>query len=140
MNEKLVEVEKKLKYILKKFNVDEVNSNLAVLQKEILKKGNQTAIDELNDRIYVLDELLKEVNSKCDSFTAQEIKYREDNSIITKKIESLASQIHRLSLNDNKSQKEEKSIIDFTKFIDLNTFDDNKKDINRRFDKIRISL
>ena len=140
MNEKLVEVEKKLKYVLKKFNVDEVNSNLAVLQKEILKKGNQTAIDELNDRIYVLDELLKEVNSKCDSFTAQEIKYREDNSIITKKIESLASQIHRLSLNDNKSQKEEKSIIDFTKFIDLNTFDDNKKDINRRFDKIRISF
>ena len=140
MNEKLLEVEKNVKYIFKKFNVDEINTNLSVLQKEVLKKGNQGAIDELNDRIYIVDELLKEINSKCDSFSAMEIKYREDNSLLTKKIESLTSQIHRLSLNVTKNPKEEKSIIDFTKYIDLNMFDENKKEINRKFDKIRISF
>ena len=45
-----------------------------------------------------------------------------------------------MSLNSNKNQKEEKSVIDFTKFIDTNTFEENKKEVNRKFDKIRISF
>lgn len=61
-------------------------------------------------------------------------------SLLTKNVESFASQLHRLSLNSNKNQKEEKSVIDFTKFIDTNTFEENKKEVNRKFDKIRISF
>ena len=100
----------------------------------------QGAIDDLSDRIYIIDQLIKEINSKCDSYTLLEQKVREDNSVVTKKVESLASQFHRMSLNMNKGPKEEKTIIDFTKFIDIGTFDDNKKEINRKFDKIRISF
>ena len=140
MNEKLLEIEKNVKYIFKKFNIDDINNNLSILQKEVSKKGNQGAIDDINDRIYIMDELLKEVNSKFDSFTLLDQKNKEEYSLINKKVESLVSQIHRMSLNMNKGPKEEKSVIDFTKFIDLNTFEDNKKEINRKFDKIRISF
>ena len=140
MNEKLLEIEKNVKYIFKKFNIDEINNNLSVLQKEVSKKGNQGAIDDLADRIFILDGLIKEINSKFDSFTLLDQKNKEDNSLLTKKIESLSSQIHRISLNASRVPKEEKSIVDLTKFIDLNTFDDNKKEINRKFDKIRISF
>ena len=140
MNEKLLEIEKNVKYIFKKFNIDEINNNLSVLQKEVSKKGNQGAIDDLTDRIFILDELIKEINSKFDSFTLLDQKNKEDNSLLTKKIESLSSQIHRISLNANRAPKEEKTIVDLSKFIDLNTFDDNKKEINRKFDKIRISF
>ena len=140
MNEKLLEIEKNVKYIFKKFDIDEINNNLSVLQKEVSKKGNQGAIDDLTDRIFILDELIKEINSKFDSFTLLDLKNKEDNSLLTKKIESLSNQIHRISLNANRVPKEEKSIVDLSKFIDLNTFDDNKKEINRKFDKIRISF
>ena len=140
MSEKVIELEKNVKYILKKFNVDEIVSNLSVLQKELTKKGNQGAIDDINDRIYILDELIKEINSRCDSFSLIDQKNREENSLLTKKVESLSSQFHKLSLESHKTTKEEKTIIDLTKFIDLNTFDDNKKEINRKFDKIRISF
>ena len=140
MNEKLLEIEKNVKYIFKKFNIDEINNNLSVLQKEVSKKGNQGAIDDLSDRIFILDNLIKEINSKVDSFTLLDKKNKEDNSLLTKKIEALSSQFHRLSLNANKAQKEDKSILDLSKFIDFNTFDDNKKEINRKFDKIRISF
>ena len=140
ITEKLIELEKNVKYIFKKFNIDEINNNLSVLQKEVSKKGNQGAIDDISDRLYILDELMKDINSKCDSFTLLSQKNSEENSLLLKKIESVTSQIHRMSLNVSKGPKEEKSIIDFTKYIDINTFDDNKKEINRKFDKIRISF
>ena len=140
MNEKIEELEKNVKHIFKKFNVDEINSNLSILEKEVSKKGNQGAIDDLSDRIDIIEELTKEINTKCDSYTLLEQKVREDNSVVTKKVESLASQFHRMSLNINKGPKEEKTIVDFSKFIDIGTFDENKKEINRKFDKIRISF
>ena len=140
LKERIVEIEKTIKNILKKFNVDEINSNLSVLQKEILKKGNQGEINDIHDRIYALDEFLKEVNFKADSFSSAEKKLVEDVSLLTKNVESFASQLHKLTLNSNRNQKEEKSVIDFTKFIDTNTFEENKKEVNRKFDKIRISF
>ena len=140
LKERIVEIEKTIKNMLKKFNVDEINSNLSVLQKEILKKGNQGEINDIQDRIYALDEFLKEVNFKADSFSSAEKKLVEDVSLLTKNVESFAAQLHKLTLNTNKNQKEEKSVIDFTKFIDINTFEENKKEVNRKFDKIRISF
>ena len=140
LNERIVEIEKSIRNMLKKFNIDEINSNLSVLQKEILKKGNQGEINDIQDRIYALDELLKEVNYKADTFSSAEKKLVEDISLLTKNVESFASQLHKLTLNSNRNQKEEKSVIDFTKFIDTNTFEENKKEVNRKFDKIRISF
>jgi len=140
LKERIVEIEKTIKNMLKKFNVDEINSNLSVLQKELLKKGNQGEINDIQDRIYALDEFLKEVNFKADTFSSAEKKLVEDVSLLTKNVESFAAQLHKLTLNTNKNQKEEKSVIDFTKFIDINTFEENKKEVNRKFDKIRISF
>jgi len=140
LKERIVEIEKTIKNMIKKFNVDEINSNLSVLQKELLKKGNQGEINDIQDRIYALDEFLKEVNFKADTFSSAEKKLVEDVSLLTKNVESFAAQLHKLTLNTNKNQKEEKSVIDFTKFIDINTFEENKKEVNRKFDKIRISF
>ena len=140
LNEKIMEIEKNIKQIYKKINIDDINNNLSILQKEITKKGNQGAIDDLNDRINIYDELIKEMNGKYDSFVLIEQKKSEDMTSLSNKIESLSNQFHRFSLNISPGKREEKSVIDFTKFIDLNTFDDTKKEINRKFDKVRISF
>ena len=140
INEKILELEKNIKNIYKKMNLEDINNNLSVLQREIAKKGNQGAIDDLNDRINIYDSLMKEMNGKYDSYILIEQKKTEDITMLSNKIESLSNQFHRFSLNMNPSKREEKSIIDLTKFIDLNTFDDNKKEINKKFDKVRISF
>ena len=139
-NERINDLEKSLRQLLKKINIDELNSNLAILQKEISKKGNQGAIDDLIDRLYNIDENIKQINYRVDSSSAFEKKMLEENSLLSKKFESFANTVNRLSLQINKNPKEDKQVIDYTKFIEIGTFEENKKELSKKFDKIRISF
>ena len=139
-NERINDLEKSLRQLLKKINIDELNSNLAILQKEISKKGNQGAIDDLIDRLYNIDENIKQINYRVDSSSAFEKKMLEDYSLLSKKFESFANTVNRLSLQIIKNPKEDKQVIDYTKFIEIGTFEENKKELSKKFDKIRISF
>ena len=139
-NERINDLEKSLRQLLKKINIDELNSNLAILQKEISKKGNQGAIDDLIDRLYNIDENIKQINYRVDSSSAFEKKILEENSLLSKKFESFANTVNRLSLQIIKNPKEDKQVIDYTKFIEVGTFEENKKELSKKFDKIRISF
>ena len=139
-NERINDLEKSLRQLLKKINIDELNSNLAILQKEISKKGNQGAIDDLIDRLYNIDENIKQINYRVDSSSAFEKKILEENSLLSKKFESFANTVNRLSLQIIKNPKEDKQVIDYTKFIEIGTFEENKKELSKKFDKIRISF
>ena len=139
-NERINDLEKSLRQLLKKINIDELNSNLAILQKEISKKGNQGAIDDLIDRLYNIDENIKQINYRVDSSSAFEKKMLEENSLLSKKFESFANTVNRLSLQIIKNPKEDKPVIDYTKFIEVGTFEENKKELSKKFDKIRISF
>ena len=139
-NERINDLEKSLRQLLKKINIDELNSNLAILQKEISKKGNQGAIDDLIDRLYNIDENIKQINYRVDSSSAFEKKMLEENSLLSKKFESFANTVNRLSLQIIKNPKEDKPVIDYTKFIEIGTFEENKKELSKKFDKIRISF
>ena len=129
-----------MRQLLKKLNIEELNSNLAILQKEISKKGNQGAIDELIDRLYNVDENIKQINYRVDSSQAFEKKMIEENSFLSRKFETFANQVNRLSLQVIKNPKDDKPIIDYNKFIEIGVFEENKKETSRKFDKIRISF
>jgi hypothetical protein len=64
----------------------------------------------------------------------------EENSLLSKKFESFANTVNRLSLQIIKNPKEDKQVIDYTKFIEVGTFEENKKELSKKFDKIRISF
>ena len=139
-NERILELEKNMRQLLKKLNIEELNSNLAILQKEISKKGNQGVIDELIDRLYNVDENIKQINYRVDSSQAFEKKIIEENSFLSRKFETFANQVNRLSLQVIKNPKDDKPIIDYNKFIEIGVFEENKKETSRKFDKIRISF
>ena len=139
-NERILELEKSMRQLLKKLNIEELNSNLAILQKEVSKKGNQGAIDDLIDRLYNIDENIKQINYRVDSSQAFEKKMIDETSILSKKFETFANQVNRLSLQVIKNPKEDKPVFDYTKFIEIGTFEENKKELSRKFDKIRISF
>ena len=107
-NERILELEKSMRQLLKKLNIDELNSNLSILQKEITKKGNQGAIDEITDRLYSVDETIKQLSYRIDSSQAFEKKALEENSNLSKKLETFGNQVNRLSLQFFKNNKEEK--------------------------------
>jgi len=139
-NERLLDLEKSMRQLLKKLNIEEINTNLSILQKEVSKKGNQGAVDEIVDRLYNIDETIKQLSYKVDSSQIIEKKIIEENSNLSKKFETFGNQVNRLSFQLIKNPKEEKSDIDFTKFIKIGSFEENKKEVNRKFDKIRISF
>ena len=139
-NGRLLDLEKSMRQLLKKLNIEELNTNLSILQKEVSKKGNQGAIDEIVDRLYNLDETIKQLSYRIDSSQIIEKKNIEENSNLSKRLETFANQVNRLSFQLIKNPKEEKSDVDFTKFIQIGSFEENKKEVNRKFDKIRISF
>ena len=67
-------------------------------------------------------------------------KARGDMQQIIKKIEYLSGELNRM-VNDNMDQDKGKGpILDITKLVDMNLFNENKKEINKKFDKIRLSF
>ena len=139
-NGRILDLEKSMRQLLKKLNIEEINNNLSILQKEVSKKGNQGAIEEIVDRLYNMDETIKQLSFRVDSSQALEKKNMEENSNLSKKFETFANQVNRLSFQLAKNQKEEKTDIDLSKFIEIRSFEENKKEVNKKFDKIRISF
>jgi len=134
------EVEKTIKITLAKLSPKEIHDRLDNLESEIVKKGNKYEINELNDRLLFYDENEKDLNFKMDTIQQYNEKARGDMQQIIKKIEYLSGELNRL-VNDNSDMDKGKGpIIDITKLVDLNIFNDNKKEINKKFDKVRLSF
>ena len=57
-----------------------------------------------------------------------------------KKIEYLSGLLNRLTNENADNYKGKGSIIDITKLVDLNLFSEKQKEINKKFDKIRLSF
>ena len=134
------EVEKTIKITFGKFNPKEIQDRLDNLELDTSKKANKFEINEINDKLLFYDENQKDLNFKMDTLQQFNEKIRGDNQQIIKKIEYLSGELNRLA-NDNSSDDKGKGpIIDITKLVDLNLFNDNKKEINKKFDKIRLSF
>ena len=134
------EVEKTIKITLAKLSPKEIHDRLDNLESEIVKKGNKYEINEINDRLLFYDENEKDLNFKMDTIQQYNEKARGDMQQIIKKIEYLSGELNRL-VNDNSDMDKGKGpIIDITKLVDMNIFNDTKKEINKKFDKVRLSF
>lgn len=67
-------------------------------------------------------------------------KIRGDMQNIIKKIEFLSGQINRISNENADNDKGKGSIIDTTKLVDINMFNEKNKEISKKFDKVRLSF
>ena len=67
-------------------------------------------------------------------------KLRGDMQQIIKKIEYLSGQLNRISNENADNEKGKGPIIDVNKFVDMFLFNEKQKEINKKFDKIRLSF
>ena len=140
LSNRINEVEKIIKITFGKFSPKEVYERLDNLETEIVKKGNKYEINEINDRLLFYDENEKDLNFKMDTIEQFNIKIRGDMQNIIKKIEFLSGEINRIANDNVDTDKGKGPIIDITKLIDTNLFNEHKKEINKKFDKIRLSF
>ena len=140
LSARINEVEKIIKIKLGKFSLKEVQDRLDNLESELLKKGNKYEINEINDRLLFYDENEKDLNFKMDTLQQYNEKTKGEMQQITKKIEYLSGELNRM-VNDNIDQDKGKGpIIDITRLVDLNLFNESKKETSKKFDKIRLSF
>ena len=134
------ELEKHMKIILSELNIKEVYERLDALEKDLNKKGNKFEISELKEKLLTLEENEKDLNFKMDQMQQFNEKIRGDMQQIIKKIEYLSGQINRISNETVDSDKNKGPIFDVNKFVDLYLFNEKQKEINKKFDKIRLSF
>ena len=140
LSKKVIEIEKYLKANFKNFNPNEIIERLNKLEEEMLKKANKYDLNEINEKLALYDENEKDINLKLDTLQQYNEKLREDMKNIIKKIEYFAGELNRLMEEVENRDKGKGSSFDASKLVDINSFNDNKKDVNKKFDKIRLSF
>ena len=125
-------------------NFDEIKNKVIELDAAMPRKASKYEILEANEKIRTLDEYSKDLNFKTDNLQQFTEKLRTEMSTILKKIEFLSGEYGKLSMNImNKMGKEDgknTSIVDLSNFTDINTFNDNKKYVNNKFEKVRLGF
>ena len=140
LSKKVIELEKYLKANFKNFNPNNINERIEKLEIEMLKKANKFELNEINEKLAYYDENEKDLNLKFDTLQQFNEKLREEMKNIIKKIEYFAGELNRFIEENENGDKGKGSSFDSTRLVDINIFNDNKKDVNKKFDKIRLSF
>ena len=141
LRKRIGELEKNTSVMFDKINADEIKKRIKKLETEIDKKAGKYEFQELTDKLRSLDEFVKDLNFKQDSLQQFTEKVRMDLAQIIKKIEFLSGEYSKLTFNKSGQESDDGlSNVDLSKFLDLNTFNDNKRDVNSKFEKVRLGF
>ena len=141
LRKRIGELEKNTSVMFDQINADEIKKRIKKLETEIDKKAGKYEFQELTDKLRSLDEFVKDLNFKQDSLQQFTEKVRMDFAQIIKKIEFLSGEYSKLAFNKSGQESDDGlSNVDLSKFLDLNTFNDNKRDVNSKFEKVRLGF
>ena len=134
------ELEKQMKIILSQLNITEVYERLDSLEKDLNKKGSKYEVSELKEKVMTLEENEKDLSFKVEQMQQFIEKIRTDMQQIIRKIEFLSGQLNRINNENADMDKGKGPIIDINKLVDMNLFNEKQKEINKKFDKVRLSF
>ena len=137
---KLNDLDKNFKYFLNEININSLREKLEKLEKSIEKKVNDSDFSNLINRTFNIEEYAKELNLKIETLQNFNDKTKLDIAQITKKIEFLNSEYLTLLNNVQNSTENKVPTIDTSQFINIPTFNENKKDFNSKIEKIKIAI
>ena len=137
---KLNDLDKNFKYFLNEININSLREKLEKLEKSIEKKANDSDFSNLINRTFNIEEYAKELNLKIETLQNFNDKTKLDIAQITKKIEFLNSEYLTLLNNVQNSTENKVPTIDTSQFINIPTFNENKKDFNSKIEKIKIAI
>ena len=139
LRKRIGELEKFTATNFEKINIDDIKKRISKLENETSKKAGKYELQELGDKLRSLDEFVKDLNFKQDTLQQFTEKVRMDLAQIIKKIEFLSGEYSKLAFNKNEDG-DGLNNVDITRFLDVNIFNDNKRDVNNKFEKIRLGF
>ena len=139
LRKRIGELEKFTATNFEKINIDDIKKRISKLENETSKKAGKYELQELGDKLRSLDEFVKDLNFKQDALQQFTEKVRMDLAQIIKKIEFLSGEYSKLAFNKNDDGVGLNNV-DITRFLDVNIFNDNKRDVNNKFEKIRLGF
>ena len=146
-DEKIKNIEKKLNEFLKKIIslenlINSQKDNLQSMQEENLNKFTKLeSLNNLKDKINLLEEELNSDSLKFNTLQQGYEKTRSDMLNLVHKIEYVNSELTRLTLQKLSSSNDKPEItIDFSKYLEKDEFINNKKEINNKFEKVRLAI
>ena len=139
LRKRIGELEKFTATNFEKINIDDIKKRISKLENETSKKAGKYELQELGDKLRSLDEFVKDLNFKQDTLQQFTEKVRMDLAQIIKKIEFLSGEYSKLAFNKN-DDGDGLNNVDITRFLDVNIFNDNKRDVNNKFEKIRLGF
>ena len=134
------DLEKKMSDILGELNTKELKNRLDTLENNLEKKGNKFEVGELREKLNALDETEKDLHFKVEQLQKFMEKMRADQQHIIKKMEFFSGELIRISNPSSDSDRGKGSILDSTRFVDMNLFNEKQKEMNNKFDKVRLSF
>ena len=153
IKKKLENIEKSVKELKKNendfekiinHNVNNLESTLrekiSLLEKDLVKKSNITDLNPINDKIYGLEELTKELNTQIESLQQYNEKLKSEMINYNKKLEYLNGLFvdFKSDMENNKSNPNKD--FDEKNFIDQKTFTDYKNETNKKLEKHKFTV
>ena len=138
---KFYELEKMIKDSLEEIDAKGIKDRLQLLENELLKKFTKKEGTDVKNKLFALEEEIKEEAYKNEIMQQGWDKIRSEISNLVKKIEFLNGEYSKLSFQKATSNTiKTESNIDILKFLEKNEYENNKKDVNNKFEKVRLAI
>ena len=135
LRKNLNELDKNLNSNIKTLN-NTLKENISNIEKEMQTKLNSNEINPVKDKLYSLEEEEKDLNARLEALYESNDKIKLELVSFNKKLEYILGEFDTLKseLEKNKTIKSES---ENNNFIDLTLFNNLKKDINSKLEKLR---
>ena len=135
LRKNLNEVDKNLNSNIKTLN-NALKENVSNIEKELQNKANSNEITPINDKLYSLEEEEKDLNARLDALYESNDKIKLELVNFNKKFEYIIGEFDALKseLEKNKTIKSES---ENNNFVDLTLFNNLKKEIASKLEKLR---
>ena len=135
------EIEKMIKDSIEEIGAKDIKDRLQNLENEIVKKLTKIEGLELKNNINYVESMIKDEGLKIETLQQQWDKMRNDIVQLVKKVEYLNSEYTKLSFQKITSSTEKsESSVDLLKYLEKTEYNNNKKEINNKFEKVRLAI
>ena len=139
LNKSINQLEKNLN---KKTNEENkiIKDKLSLIENDIKDKANVRELLAINDKLYNLEEVVKVMNANLDSLQQYHEKFKSDINSIFKKLEYFDGEIFQIKDENDKNSLKKYTNIDPSNFLPQSIFNFFKKEVNSKFEKIKVDL
>ena len=137
---KVNELENKMNLKVNKDVIDEINERLSKIEEELKKKASKYDLEELKEKINQIDDKTKDFGFALEGINEAIEKFRQEMSLVIRKIEFLTGEYSKLAFNQGGDSKNKNQVFDFSKFVDSIKFNEAIKGLNQNLEHLKYKV